>query len=78
MNLSYMLLVYNVIIIKSDIIVTTDFITVSGLNSDLRADIYIGASHEGWTFFLVDVDDDNPLAVFDRKYYSEIWFKLRV
>lgn len=54
----------------------TDFISVSGLEPDLRADIYTGATHEGWTYFLVDTDD-NPLAVFDRKDDSEIWFKLR-
>ena len=54
----------------------TDFITVSGLEPDLSTDIYIGATHEGWTYFLVDTND-NPLAVYDRKYDSEIWFKLR-
>jgi cell division protein FtsL len=54
----------------------TDFVSVSGLEPDLSADIYIGATHEGWTYYLVNIDDD-PLTVFDRKYDSEIWFKLR-
>jgi len=64
-------------VISGEGIEYTDFISVSGLEPDLRADVYIGAIHEGWTYFLVDKDDNDPLAVFDRKYDSEIWFKLR-
>lgn len=55
----------------------TDFIVVSGLKPDLRADLYEGADHEGWTYFMVNKDDDNPLAVFERRKAAEIWFKLR-
>ncbi len=55
----------------------TDFISVSGIEPDLRTDIYEGAEHIGWTYFMVDKDDDNPLAAFDRKGEAEIWFKLR-
>jgi len=55
----------------------TDFIAVSGLDPDLSADLYKGAEHIGWTYFLVDKEDSNPLAVIDRKYDSEVWFQLR-
>lgn len=54
----------------------TDFISVSGLDPDLRADLYEGASHTGWTYFMVDVDD-TPVAVMDRRRQSEVWFDLR-
>lgn len=55
----------------------TGFHSVAGLNPSLRADLYEGAEHEGWTYFLVDIDDPAPLAVMDRTWDSEIWFKLR-
>jgi hypothetical protein len=55
----------------------TGFLSVSGLEPDLRADLYEGASHIGWTYFLVDIND-HPVAVMDRGQSSEIWFDLRV
>ncbi len=57
-------------------VVYTDFITVSGLLPSLRADLYEGAEHSGWTYFLVK-KDDNPVVAFDRRMDSEQWFRLR-
>lgn len=54
----------------------TGFLVVSGLEPDLSADLYEGAEHIGWTYFLVDVND-HPLAVLNRSQSSEIWFDLR-
>ena len=55
----------------------TEFISVSGLEPNLRADLYEGAEHTGWTYFLVEKNDSSPLAVMDRRLNSEIWFSLR-
>ena len=55
----------------------TDFISVAGLDPNLSADLYEGAEHTGWTYFLVDIDDEAPVAALDRKLSSEIWFNLR-
>lgn len=43
----------------------------------LSADLYPGASVEGWAAFEVDIDD-NPLLTFGRDYQGKdgIWFKL--
>lgn len=54
-----------------------DMISVAGLDPDLSTDLYKEAEHIGWTYFLVDKDDNNPLAVLDRKSESEVWFQLR-
>lgn len=54
----------------------TGFLVVSGLAPDLSADLYEGAEHIGWTYFLVDIND-HPLAVLNRSQSSEIWFDLR-
>lgn len=54
-----------------------DFISVAGLEPDLSTDLYQDAEYEGWTYFLVDENDPNPLVVFDRKRDSETWFKLK-
>ena len=64
-------------VISGDGVEYTDFISVSGLEPDLETDLYEGAEYEGWTYFMVDKDDDNPLAVFERQTDTEIWFKLR-
>ncbi len=53
------------------------FLSVAGIEPNLRVDLYEGAVHEGFTYFMVDTDDENPLAVMDRRRSSEIWFKLR-
>jgi hypothetical protein len=55
----------------------TDFISVAGLNPDLRANLYEGAEHVGWTYFIVDTDDEAPVVALDRRLSSEVWFKLR-
>jgi hypothetical protein len=54
-----------------------DFISVSGLEPDLGNELYEGAEREGYTFFLVDQNDDNPLAAFQRRSDAEVWFQLR-
>ncbi|MFC0469300.1 hypothetical protein ACFFHM_01790 [Halalkalibacter kiskunsagensis] len=53
------------------------FISVSGLEPDLWNELYEGAEREGYTYFLVDQDDENPLAAFQRKSDAEVWFQLR-
>ena len=64
-------------VISTEGIEYTDFLSVSGLDPDLSADLYEGAEHVGWTYFLVNKQDTNPLAVIDRKSDSEIWFQLK-
>ncbi|WP_368505364.1 hypothetical protein AB3N04_06880 [Alkalihalophilus sp. As8PL] len=53
------------------------FISVSGLEPDLSNELYSGAEREGYTYFLVDKDDENPLAAFKRRTDAELWFQLR-
>lgn len=62
--------------VSSNGVLYSDFISVSGLNSDIRTELYKGAEHEGWTYFLVD-KSDNPVAVINRTNESEVWFNLR-
>lgn len=52
------------------------FASLSGLDPNIRVDLYEGAEHEGFAYFLVN-SDDNPLGVFNRGRDSEIWFILR-
>ncbi|WP_209121142.1 hypothetical protein [Alkalihalobacillus sp. BA299] len=54
-----------------------DFISVSGVEPSLSNEMYAGAEREGYTYFLVDKNDDNPLAAFQRRTDAEVWFKLR-
>jgi hypothetical protein len=44
----------------------------------IDADLYPGASHEGWMSFQVAVDDSESLMTFGRKYDGTggLWFKL--
>lgn len=63
-------------VISDDGVEYTDFISVAGLEPDLRADLYEGAVHRGWTYFIVNVDD-SPVGVIYRGRQSEIWFDLR-
>ena len=44
----------------------------------LNADLYPGASHEGWVAFQVTKDDTNPLMTFGRDYRGSggVWWKL--
>jgi len=53
------------------------YFSVLGLEPELNVVLYEGDECEGWTFFLVDKDDDNPLAVFEKGGSAETWFKLR-
>lgn len=57
-------------------VVYGDFISVAGLTPSWRVELYEGAEVEGWTYFLVDVDD-TPVAAFDRGKDSQVWFALR-
>ncbi len=52
------------------------FISVSGLEPNLRNDLYEGAEHTGYTYFMVD-KDDSPVAAHARGRNSEVWFDLR-
>ncbi|MFC0560922.1 hypothetical protein [Halalkalibacter alkalisediminis] len=54
-----------------------DFISVSGLEPDLWNEMYEGAEREGYTYFLIDKDDEDPLAAFQRRSDVEVWFELR-
>jgi len=42
----------------------------------LSAELYPGASYEGWVAFEVDKSDNNPLISFKRGEEGELWFKL--
>jgi len=57
-------------------VVYSDFISIVPPEPNLRTDLYEGAEHVGWTYFLVN-KTDNPVAAFDRSRNSERWFKLR-
>ncbi len=52
------------------------FISVSGLEPDLRNDLYEGAEHTGYTYFMVNTDD-SPVAAHARGRNAEVWFDLR-
>lgn len=54
-----------------------EFVVVAGLEPDLQNELYEGAEREGFTYFLVDKDDEAPLAVFNRGSDAEVWFQLR-
>lgn len=49
-----------------------DFVSVSGLEPSFRSDLYEGGETEGWVAFIVDADDERPLAK-----YGDVWFDLR-
>lgn len=49
-----------------------DFVSVAGLDPEFRSDLYEGGEIEGWVPFLVDADDEKPLAK-----YGDVWFNLR-
>lgn len=51
------------------------FVSVAGLEPSLRVELYEGADHEGWTYFMVE-QDDTAVAAFDRGRDSEVWFTL--
>ncbi|MFC0475567.1 hypothetical protein ACFFHF_09930 [Robertmurraya beringensis] len=39
-------------------------------------DIYEGGTTEGWTYFIVD-ENDEPTLIWDRDFEDELWFKLK-
>ena len=49
-------------------------VSIAGLEPDLSTDLYVGAEHIGWTYFMVNTNDQNPVTVYD---HDKIWFKLR-
>ncbi|WP_026701746.1 S-layer homology domain-containing protein [Salibacterium aidingense] len=49
-----------------------DFVSVAGLEPNFGSDLYNGGETEGWVAFVVDKDDNKPLAK-----YNEAWFDLR-
>ena len=59
--------------VSEDGIVYDDFLSVAGLDPNLRNDLYEGAVHEGWTYFLVDQGDE-PLMAYHRTRDYEVWF----
>ena len=52
-----------------------NWLVLSGLKPDLRTDLYEGAEHEGWTYFMVN-DNDEPLAVLNQGWDDEVWFDI--
>ncbi len=54
------------------------FNSVSGLYPDWNTELYAGADFIGWTYFLVNTNDSNPVAAINRNdEQSAVWFKLR-
>jgi len=55
----------------------TDWVSVAGMNPNLRTSLYEGAEHIGYTAFLVRTDD-SPVAVYMARWdENAIWFDLR-
>ncbi|WP_062051670.1 hypothetical protein [Bacillus sp. JCM 19034] len=54
-----------------------EFLSVSGLEPNLSNEMYEGAEREGYTYFLIDQDDENPLIAFKRRSDGEVWFELK-
>lgn len=53
----------------------SEFISIVTPDANLSTELYSGATHEGWTYFLVD-ENDSPKVVFQSGYESESWFDL--
>lgn len=51
------------------------FLSIAGVDPTLRVELYEGADHEGWTYFMVE-QGDTPTAVFERGGNNEVWFTL--
>lgn len=54
----------------------TEFVSVAGMDPDLRTSLYEGAEHIGYTAFLVRTDD-SPVAVYMPRWDENAWFDLR-
>ena len=55
----------------------TDFVSVAGMDPDLRTNLYAGAEHVGFTAFVVGIDD-SPVTVYKAGWGNDaIWFDLR-
>ncbi|KAA9023929.1 S-layer homology domain-containing protein [Niallia endozanthoxylica] len=48
---------------------------IAGLKPSLSTDLYEGAEYEGWTYFMVN-ENDEPLAVFNQGWDDETWFDI--
>jgi len=55
-----------------------EYVSVAGLDPDIRTSLYPAASHEGWIAFPIAQDDTSPLLTFGRAFDGTggIWFKL--
>ena len=54
----------------------TGFLSVAGIEPDLRVNLYEGAEHIGYTYFMVKTDD-SPVAVYMPRWdENATWFKL--
>ncbi|WP_338452912.1 S-layer homology domain-containing protein [Niallia oryzisoli] len=51
------------------------FAFIAGLKPALSTDLYEGAEYEGWTYFMVN-ENDEPLAVFNQGWDDETWFDI--
>lgn len=55
----------------------TDFVSVAGMDPDLRTNLYAGAEHAGFTAFVVRTDD-SPVTVYKAGWGNDaMWFDLR-
>ena len=55
----------------------TDFISVAGMDPNLRTNLYAGAEHVGFTAFVVGIDD-SPVTVYEAGWGNgAMWFDLR-
>ena len=54
-----------------------DFVSVAGVEPTLYNDLYEGAEHAGYKFFLIDRDDQAPVVAMQRRGPAELWFDLR-
>lgn len=52
------------------------FVTVAGLEPKLSKELYAGAEHIGYTFFIVN-KDDSPVVSHLKGSPAELWFNLR-
>jgi len=50
----------------------SEFVSVAGMNPDLRTSLYEGAEHIGYTAFLVRTDD-SPVAVYMLRWDENAW-----
>lgn len=54
-------------------VVYDEFLSISGLDPNLRNDLYENAEHEGLTYFLIEAED-SPLIAYHRTRNYNLWF----